>query len=161
MQIVKTRKKRGIKLNGDLSFDLCECCYAPYCDPMARHPKVEKRLYAGVCPACGEPLDLCKCKSKSGENTIRIHNNKKARQYRARRLQIIKMIEQIYDKNQLNQNIVMLKTSILKLKTKDKKSVQNVIEQLELNKNNMTENEFNQLYNAIQTHINKSKWLIT
>ena len=50
MRFVKPRKKRGIKLSGDLSYDLCPCCYAPYCDPFLRHPKVEKRLRAGVCP---------------------------------------------------------------------------------------------------------------
>ena len=48
MRFVKPRKKRGIKLSGDLSYDLCPCCYAPYCDPFLRHPKVEKRLRAGV-----------------------------------------------------------------------------------------------------------------
>ena len=63
MRFVKPRKKRGIKLSGDLSYDLCPCCYAPYCDPFLRPPHVEKRLRAGVCPACGTPTDQRSCRS--------------------------------------------------------------------------------------------------
>lgn len=81
MRFVKPRKKRGIKLSGDLSYDLCPCCYAPYCDPFLRHPKVEKRLRAGVCPACGKPKDQCSCRSplKTKVPIMVTHNNRKER----------------------------------------------------------------------------------
>ena len=79
MRFVKPRKKRGIKQDGTRSYDLCPCCYAPYCDPFLRHPNVEKRLRAGLCPACGYPKDQCRCKSslKTKRYIMVTHNNKK------------------------------------------------------------------------------------
>lgn len=86
MHFVKPRKKRGIKLTGDRSYDLCPCCYAPYCDPFLRHPKVEKRLRAGVCPACGKPKAQCGCRSslKTKAPIMVTHNNRKERRIRAK-----------------------------------------------------------------------------
>ncbi len=81
MKFIKPRKKRGLKRNGDKSFDLCPCCYAPYCDPMLRHPKVERRLRAGLCPACGMPKGQCRCRSslKASGYIMVVHNNRKER----------------------------------------------------------------------------------
>ena len=63
----KKRKPRGIKLNGHKSYDMCDGCYMPHCDPFAASPayreKIYKRLHEGKCPACGQVK--CKCKSTS------------------------------------------------------------------------------------------------
>ena len=68
MKVKKKRKPRGIKLNGNRSYDLCNCCYAYNCDPMTMSSKfsdkINKRLREGKCGACGSPKDNCKCKSE-------------------------------------------------------------------------------------------------
>ena len=81
MKFIKPRKKRGIKLNGEPSYNLCPCCYSPGCDPFFRHPKVEQRLRAGLCPACGKPKNRCSCKSslKAKSYIMVTHNNRRAR----------------------------------------------------------------------------------
>lgn len=83
MRWVKPRKKRGMKLNGERSYDLCECCYSPFCDPALRHPKVEARMRAGLCPACGQPKEFCKCRSSQKTKTYVLvtHNNKKRKKH--------------------------------------------------------------------------------
>ncbi len=62
----KARKPRGIKLNGNPSYDLCPHCYTYRCDPgsmsHAFNTKIARRLAQGVCPACGR--DPCRCKSR-------------------------------------------------------------------------------------------------
>lgn len=81
MRFVKPRKPRGTKLNGDKSFDFCTYCYAPFCDPFLRPSNVERRLRAGLCPACGKPKDRCGCKSSLNANrpVMVTHNNRKRR----------------------------------------------------------------------------------
>ena len=87
MRYVKPRKPRGIKLNGQPSQDLCPYCYSFGCDPCAMslkfQSKIETRLRNGQCPACGSPINACKCKSssklKGGENLFILHNNKHRR----------------------------------------------------------------------------------
>ena len=65
MKVLKKRKPRGTKLNGQKSYDMCPDCYMPGCDPFGGsklyRDKIEKRLKEGKCPACGQ-VD-CKCKS--------------------------------------------------------------------------------------------------
>lgn len=84
MRFIKPRKPRGLKLSGEKSYNLCPGCYSPYCDPSLRHPNVERRLRAGLCPACGKPKDRCSCRS-SLEAKVPImvtHNNRKERKNR-------------------------------------------------------------------------------
>ena len=95
MKFKHIRKPRGTKLNGEPSYNLCSCCYSPYCDPMARHPRVEQRLINGLCPACGKPWDLCRCNSHNGANTIMTHNNKKDAAYCQRRNDLINLVSAI------------------------------------------------------------------
>ena len=61
----KKRKPRGIKKDGTRSYDLCKGCYSFNCDPMSMsrkfQAKIEKRLKAGLCGACGHKP--CTCKS--------------------------------------------------------------------------------------------------
>jgi hypothetical protein len=63
--IKKKRKPRGIKLNGNRSLDLCPHCFAFFCDTMTMsykfQSKIDKRLAAGLCGACGH--NPCTCKS--------------------------------------------------------------------------------------------------
>lgn len=65
MPFRKRRKPRGYKKSGERSYDMCPWCYKPGCDPFggsARYrQKIEKRLAAGRCPACGKTS--CSCKS--------------------------------------------------------------------------------------------------
>lgn len=79
MRFVKPRKPRGIKLSGEKSYNLCPCCYSPYCDPFLRHPNVERRLRAGLCPACGKPKGRCSCRSslKAKSPIMVTHDNRK------------------------------------------------------------------------------------
>lgn len=79
MRFVKPRKPRGIKLSGEKSYNLCPCCYSPYCDPFLRHPNVERRLRAGLCPACGKPKGGCSCRSslKAKSPIMVTHDNRK------------------------------------------------------------------------------------
>lgn len=83
MRFVKPRKKRGTKLTGERSFDFCPGCYAPFCDPFLRPKSVEKRLRAGLCPACGQPKDCCKCKSslKAKMPIMVTHNNRRKKNH--------------------------------------------------------------------------------
>jgi hypothetical protein len=64
MKVKKARKPRGFKLNGHRSDDMCTC-FSFGCDPMAMShkftAKINKRLRAGLCGACGS--NPCKCKS--------------------------------------------------------------------------------------------------
>lgn len=68
MKQVKPRKPRGVKLNGQRSYDMCPHCYMPGCDPFGGSEKyrrkIQMRLEKGLCPACGH--NLCRCKSKLG-----------------------------------------------------------------------------------------------
>jgi hypothetical protein len=61
----KPRKRRGIKLDGTRSYDLCPGCYSYGCDPFTMSPKframVSRRLKEGRCVACGH--HECTCKS--------------------------------------------------------------------------------------------------
>ena len=61
----KHRKPRGIKKNGRRSLDMCPYCFSFNCDPMTMskkfREKIDKRLAAGLCGACGH--DSCTCKS--------------------------------------------------------------------------------------------------
>lgn len=63
--VKKKRKPRGVKQNGYPSYDLCEYCLAPDCNPLYNscefEEKIQRRLKAGVCPACGHKP--CRCKS--------------------------------------------------------------------------------------------------
>lgn len=63
--IKKTRKPRGMKLDGTRSLDLCPHCFSFHCNPMTMShefsQKVDKRLRAGLCGACGQ--NPCACKS--------------------------------------------------------------------------------------------------
>lgn len=105
MRFIKQRKKRGLKLNGEPSYDLCSCCYSPHCNPSFRHPKVEKRLYDGLCPACGEPHDLCKCKStKTNSKIIVLHNNKHSKDYKVFRNKLIRTIDFLSEVYQNHEN---------------------------------------------------------
>jgi hypothetical protein len=65
MKNKKARKPRGIKQDGTESMDLCTCCYSFACDPLSMsrkfREKIDKRLEAGLCPACGH--NPCTCKS--------------------------------------------------------------------------------------------------
>lgn len=86
MKFVKPRKPRGIKKNGQRSYNLCTGCYARNCDPMARSPKfdamVHRRLEAGVCVACG--YNPCRCKSSLFVKVpvMKTHNNKQSKKVR-------------------------------------------------------------------------------
>lgn len=66
MRMLKKRKPRGIKLNGEPSLDMCTC-YSFYCDPMTVSSKfsqkIDKRIKLGVHPPCG--TTPCSCKSSS------------------------------------------------------------------------------------------------
>ena len=81
MRVVKPRKPRGRKLNGEESYDMCPGCYMPYCDPFAASrlysQKIDQRLEKGECPACGH--NPCRCKSSIYAKVpiIVTHNNKK------------------------------------------------------------------------------------
>lgn len=81
MRFVKPRKPRRIKLSGEKSYNLCPCCYSPYCDPFLRHPNVERRLRAGLCPACGKPKSRCSCRSslKAKSPIMVTHDNRKGK----------------------------------------------------------------------------------
>lgn len=81
MRFVKPRKPRGTKLNGERSFNFCTGCYSPFCDPFLRPPNVDRRLRAGLCPACGKPKDRCGCKSSlDAKRPVMVtHNNRKGR----------------------------------------------------------------------------------
>ena len=61
----KKRKPRGIKQDGTRSLDLCPGCFAFHCDPMSMSrkfmDKIDRRLAAGLCGACGHKP--CTCKS--------------------------------------------------------------------------------------------------
>jgi hypothetical protein len=63
-KLLKPRKPRGIKLNGQPSLDMCTC-YSFHCDPMTVSrkfsQKISRRLAAGVHPPCGTMP--CTCKS--------------------------------------------------------------------------------------------------
>lgn len=65
MGVKKERKPRGIKMNGQKSLDMCTC-FSFHVNPctVSRKfkEKIEKRLKAGLCGACGNKK--CKCKSK-------------------------------------------------------------------------------------------------
>lgn len=65
MLVKKARKPRGIKLNGERSYDMCPCCLSFNCDPMTNshkfQAKLDKRSDAGQCRSCGSVK--CKCKS--------------------------------------------------------------------------------------------------
>ena len=65
MRVKKERKPRGIKKDGRPSMDMCPHCFAFNCDPICMSPKfsakINKRLRAGLCGACG--ANPCKCKS--------------------------------------------------------------------------------------------------
>jgi len=65
MKTKKARKPRGTKLNGRPSYNLCPHCYGYGCDPMTMsrefQAKIDRRLKAGVCAACGHKP--CRCKS--------------------------------------------------------------------------------------------------
>ena len=62
----KKRKPRGIKLNGHRSYNLCPYCYSYNCDRMTMSEKfknkIDRRLKAGQCGACGN--NPCTCKSR-------------------------------------------------------------------------------------------------
>lgn len=83
MRFVKPRKPRGIKLNGEESYDMCDGCYMPFCDSMAASPeyyaKIHARLKAELCPACGHNPCRCKSKLKNKTTVIVTHNNRKER----------------------------------------------------------------------------------
>ena len=73
MKIRKERKPRGYKANGDKSIDFCPYCFRPGCDCMGGSPlyrrKVDKRLEAGLCPACGHMPCTCKSRDLSEKAT--------------------------------------------------------------------------------------------
>ena len=81
MHTVKARKPRTAGEN------LCPCCYGYGCDPMSTsrrfRQRVETRLRMGLCVACGEPKEFCKCRSnyylREGKENglLKTHNNKK------------------------------------------------------------------------------------
>lgn len=96
MKTRKLRKDRMFKKEGGFSYDLCKGCFSPGCDPSARHPKVERRLRAGLCPACGELWDFCKCKS-GDQIKILCHNNRHKENYTKSRDTVI-----LHFKNLLN-----------------------------------------------------------
>lgn len=66
--VKKTRKPRGIKLDGTRSKNLCSHCLSYNCDPMtmshAFSQKITRRDRAGLCRSCGQKS--CVCKSQLG-----------------------------------------------------------------------------------------------
>ena len=64
---MKKRKNRGLNAYNNQNFDYCSCGTIN-CDPMeASFPsiamsKIQKRISANKCIACGN--EICKCKSK-------------------------------------------------------------------------------------------------
>lgn len=72
--IKKVRKPRGLKLDGRMSYDMCDCCISYGCDPMAHgNPffiaKKAKRSEQGLCRSCGK--NPCGCKSVRAEKVIK------------------------------------------------------------------------------------------
>lgn len=65
MKKIKPRKPRGIKQNGEPSYDMCPYCKMPNCDPFGAsllyRKKLDARRKAGVCESCGH--NPCRCKS--------------------------------------------------------------------------------------------------
>ncbi len=61
MKIVKKRKPRGYKKNGQKSYNLCLWCLGRACDPMDSPPKAKERSRNKLCPGCGHTP--CTCKS--------------------------------------------------------------------------------------------------
>lgn len=111
MRFTKTRKPRGIKQNGERSYDLCPCCYSPYCDPSLRHPSVEQRMRNGLCPACGKPLDLCICRSGKTSRIV-VHNNKHIRTYQNGREHLLQLAKTLCAKYESVSDAYMLYDNI-------------------------------------------------
>lgn len=70
--------------------DMCPHCYSFGCDPMSMSPafqhKIDERLRRHECPACGNPIGFCKCRSTMSANKAGrpvAHNNKNLRKARA------------------------------------------------------------------------------
>lgn len=158
MRIKHARKPRGMKQPrpgrpAERSYDLCPCCYAPGCDPFARHPKVERRLYDGLCPACGKPWDLCSCKSHKQGDMIQVHNNKHIQNYIVRRNKLIALGEFVHEMQQSDDSYQLLR-AIKGLRTVQPDSVQRL--QTQISHTQMPDDVRASLQTLSREHIQRS-----